>query len=177
MLKLMRYQRGRGWPLVRRAFLGLLAGGVVTTSLAGAQASSPSTTLVVLVDGSKNPELISDDLALRHFLLAVAAHEQPSQAESDRQDAQLTPLGLSGPDRQELTRQLGLMTTQLEALEAESDGSGASPSDVRARRNSLIAQTAASVRKALSADGWARLNSYVTQSVKKKVKIYGLATK
>ena len=62
----------------------------------------PTTKLVVLVDGAKNPEQIPDDLAYRHFLVAVATHEKPSAEESGRQKAQLAPLGLAEADRQQL---------------------------------------------------------------------------
>jgi len=67
-----------------RAFVG--------TTGALAQSSSFVTQLVVVVDGSTNPELIPEALAYQHFFLAVASHEQPSAQETLRQDAQLAPL-------------------------------------------------------------------------------------
>ena len=136
------------------------------------------TSLVVLVDGSKHPEQIPDDLAYRHYFLAVATHEQPSAEEQERQKAQLAPLGLSEPDRQQIVLQLGRMTTQLEAIEAEreaSDGTDAALAGFSVRRDALLSQKAASVRGALSADGASRLGRYITESVKGKIKIYGSA--
>jgi len=144
-----------------------------------APGSNPGVTnLVVLVDGSKHPEQIPDDLAYRHYFLAVATHEQPSAEEQERQKAQLAPLGLSEPDRQQIVLQLGRMTTQLEAIEAAreaSDGTDAALASFRVRHDAVVSQTASSVRGALSADGASRLSRYITETVKGKIKIYGSA--
>lgn len=165
--------------------LMLLAGFALNAQNAapGSAAGSPQgvtqvTKLVVLVDGSKHPEQIPDDLAYRHYFLAIATHEQPSAEEQARQKAQLAPLGLSELDRQQLAQQLGRMTTQLEAIEAEmeaSDGTDAVLAAFKARHNALVSQTAATVRGALSPDGLSRLSRYIAESVKGKIKIYGSA--
>ena len=136
------------------------------------------TSLVVLIDGSKHPEQIPDDLAYRHYFLAIATHEQPSADEQERQKAQLAPLGLSELDRQQIVQQLGRMTTQLKAIEAArevSDGTDAALAGFRERHDALVSQTAASVRGALSADGASRLSRYIVETVKGKIKIYGSA--
>jgi hypothetical protein len=178
MLSVRQYFPSAGWFLAPFALSGLLATNAWTASGAGAQESSPVTKLVVVVDGSKSPEQIPDDLAWRHFLLALAAHAQPSAQEKNRQKAQFAPLGLSDADRQELVHQLGLMTAQLEAIDAErqaSDGSDVSVAGFKARYDAAVSQAVASVRAALSDDGLIRFSRYIADTVKRNIKIYGSA--
>ncbi len=166
-------------PLILLGHFALNAQTAATSGTASSpQGAGQITTLVVLVDGSKHPEQIPDDLAYRHYFLAVATHEQPSAGENARQRAQLAPLGLCEADRQQIVQQLGRMITQLDAIEAESeasDGTDAVLAGFKARHDALVSQTTATVRGALSADGASRLSRYIKETVKGKIKIYGSA--
>jgi hypothetical protein len=162
--------------LVPLVLSGLLPFGA--RAVAAAQSADSVTKLVVLVDGSKTPEQISDDLAYQHFFLAVAAHEQPSAEERQRQDAQLAPVGLSQPDRQQVAVALGRLTTQLEAIEAAkeaSDGSVNTLLGFKTQRDAAVSQAVATIQGALSADGASVLGRYITETVKRNIKIYGTA--
>jgi hypothetical protein len=169
-------RRHDGRFLFPLALFGLLACGARPAACGGAQNAGPVTRLVVLVDGSKNPEQITDDLAYQHFFLAVAAHEQPSTDESKRQDAQLSPVGLSQADRQVLTGELGRLTTQLEAIDAAmaaSDGADSTLLGFRTQRDEAVSRTVGTVRSALTSDGASRLSRYIAETVKRNIKIYG----
>jgi hypothetical protein len=135
------------------------------------------TSLVVIVDGSKNPELIPDALAWRHFLTALATHEQPTAQEQLRQQAQFAPLALAKSDAQQIAGLLGKLTTQLEAIEEareNSDGANSTLAALKAQEDAVIANTIAAVKAAVSSDGLSRLSGYIGTTVKGNIKIYGL---
>jgi hypothetical protein len=133
--------------------------------------------LVVQVDGSVNPERIPDDLAWRHFLCAVASHSSPTAAESKLQKAQLIPLGLEASDSQLLTIELGRMQTQIDSIQSSMEttnpGDASSLSALKQQRDALVAQTIVKVNSILSADGLSRLRTYITNTVKRNIVIYG----
>ena len=133
--------------------------------------------LVVQVDGSVNPERIPDDLAWRHFLCAVASHSSPTAAESKLQKAQLIPLGLEASDSQLLTIELGRMQTQIDSIQSSMEttnpGDASSLAALKQQRDALVAQTIVKVNSILSADGLSRLRTYITNTVKRNIVIYG----
>ena len=136
---------------------------------ASAQTSSTITSLVVIVDGSKNPEQIPDALAWRHFLVALATHEQPTAQEQLRQQAQFAPLVLATADAQQIAGLLGKMMTQLEAIEKareNSNGANSTLATLKAQEDAAIASTTAAVQAAVSSDGLSRLSGYIGKTVK-----------
>ena len=160
--------------------LAVVAGFLSAAALPAQNAASPpgaAGQLVVVVDGSKNPEQIPDDLAYRHFLLAVATHEQPTADEQKRQQALLGPVGLADADEKAVALELGKMTTQLQTIQgamAASDGTPATLAAYKAQEDAAVASAVAQVRQALSAGGLASLNQYITGTVKGNIKVYGL---
>ena len=68
-------------PLTLLGYFPLNAQTAAPGATGSPQGVAHVTSLVVLVDGSKHPEQIPDDLAYRHYFLAVATHEQPSAEE------------------------------------------------------------------------------------------------
>ncbi len=161
----------------------VITGFMVPFSLFAQGVTAPPTTtktqLVVIVDGSKNPEQIPTDLAYRHFLLAVAAHEQPTADEQKRQHAFLGAVGLLDADEKAIALELGKMTTQLEAIQearGDSDGTPAALAAFKAQEDALISATIARVRQVVSVDGLSHLDGYITETVKRNIKIYGLPT-
>jgi hypothetical protein len=158
-------------------FGGLLTAFALSAQSTAAPPAGAVTQLVVIVDGSKNPEQIPDNLAYKHFLMAVATHEQPVPEEQKRQEAFLKDVGLSGSDEKTIALALGKMTTQLEAIQAArvaSDGAPASLVALKAQEDALISGVITQVRQALTSEGQLSLNQYVTGTVKKNIKIYGL---
>jgi hypothetical protein len=136
---------------------------------ASAQTSNTVTELVVIADGSKNPELIPDALAWRHFLTAIATHEQPTAQEQLRQQAQFAPLALATADAQQIAGLLGKMMTQLEAIEKareNSNGANSTLATLKAQEDAAIASTTAAVQAAVSSDGLSRLSGYIGKTVK-----------
>ncbi len=138
------------------------------------------TQLVVIVDGAKNPEQISDDLAYRHFLRAVATHEQPTAAERKRQHTFLGAAGLSDSDEKAIALELGKMTTRLEAVQTARSASDGAPATLKAfkdEEDTVISRARARVRQVATAEGLSRLDRYMTNTVKRNIKIYGLPNK
>jgi hypothetical protein len=74
-----------------------LAIGVLSAVISTAQTSHVHT-LSIVVDGSKTPDQIPDDLAYRHFILAVAEHQSPTKDAVERREARLSPIGFSKQD-------------------------------------------------------------------------------
>jgi hypothetical protein len=131
------------------------------------------TQLVVQVDGSVNPERIPDDLAWGHFLCAVANHPFPTASESNRQKAQLAPLGLAAADSQQLTIELSRMLTEIESiqssLELTNPADSAALAALKQQRDALMARTIAKVKSVLSPDGLSRLSNHITNTVKRNI--------
>lgn len=50
--------------------------------------------LSVLVDGSKTPELIPDELAYNHYILTITEHANPTPEEVRRRDSRIHPIHL-----------------------------------------------------------------------------------
>lgn len=146
--------------------------------------SSPGSTaqLPALVDGSKTPDQISDNLAYQHFLTAVAAHPSPSTQEQARQAAQLLPLHLSPADQQGLILVLAPFRTQLDQIEsgiahltnaALGSNTPAQLANLKAQESALLATTLPNLRLSLTSDGVSHLDQYVKTHVKAHIVIYG----
>lgn len=138
-------------------------------------ASGTPVSLPVLVDGSKNPEKISDALAYRHFFAAFAAHPTPTSQELGRQNAQLAPLQLATADRGALVGILGTFRTQLDVIESAAAVAGTPTklASLQSQKSTLVATTLANLKLVLTADGASRIDQYVQTRVKKHIVIYG----
>ena len=138
--------------------------------------------LPVLVDGSKTPDKIPDDLAYHHFFLALAVPASPSAEDQARQLAFLAPVKLSPADQENLIGLLATFRTDLDPIEqarakllaaAPGAGSAAALADLNTRENDLVTSTLAMVRASLTPDGVSRLDKYIKTHVKKRIVIYG----
>jgi hypothetical protein len=147
----------------------------MSTSVTMSTSGTGPGTLPVLVDGSKNPEKISDALAYRHFFASFAAHPTPSSQEQGRQDAQLGPLQLAAADRRALVGILGSFRTQLDVIEkaAAVAGTPAKLASLRTQKSTLATTTLANLKQTLTPDGASRIDQYVQTRVKKHIVIYG----
>jgi hypothetical protein len=137
--------------------------------------SGSSNQLPVLVDGSKTPDKIPDNLAYQHFFAAVAAHPSPSAQELARQNAQLLPLNLSTADRQNLVQALAVFRTGLDPIGAalRSQPTPAQAASLRQQKDELLANARTALSSSLTADGLGKLDEYVKTRVKKHIIIYG----
>ncbi len=161
----------------RSLFVGLLA-----LSVVGAQ-TPPQHSLVPLVDGSKTPDQIPDDLAYRHFILAIAEHQNPSQHEYKRRDTRLDPIGFSKQDHDSCIFALAGLREELDAIEADRKTIQvtAAPGDpgVQSRLTALKSQEGSAIAKVrsalrgLSAAGQALLENYIKVHVKTHIVILG----
>ena len=141
----------------------------------GMSASGSSNQLPVLVDGSKTPDQIPDNLAYHHFFSAVAAHTSPSAKEMARQNAQLLLLNLSAADRQGLVQALAVFRAALDPIEAAllAQPTAAQVASLQQQKDALLASTMTAIRTSLTPDGFGQLDQYVKTHVKQHIIIYG----
>jgi hypothetical protein len=89
----------------------------------------------------------------------------------------LTPLGLAASDSQLLTIELGRMLTQIDPIQASMEttnpGDSAALAALKQQREALVAQTIVKVNSILSPDGLSRLRTYIANTVKRNIVIYG----
>jgi len=71
------------------------------------------------IDGSKNPELIPDDVAYRMVFVGVAEREDSTEAEKARFRAKIASAGLDDEDSEALFRVLAAFQKQVDALNAQ----------------------------------------------------------
>lgn len=153
--------------------------------LAYAQTPSPQSAqspsgLTVAVDGSKTPDQIPDDLAYRHFILAIAEHKNPSTQEYQRREARLAPMGLSPSDHDASIAALAGLRETLDQIQvsrnAISPGDPTASSqfaDLKSQEDAAIGIAVGLLRASLTLDGQARLGSYVRGHVKSRIVILG----
>lgn len=136
----------------------------------GSQGSLP-----VLVDGSKNPQLIPDALAYQHFFTAFAAHPTPTTQEQARQNAQLGPLQLAAADQAALVTTLAGFRVQLDQIVGAVlvATTPAAVAGLQAQKTALAAATLANLKQALTPAGASQLDRYIQTRVKTHIKIYG----
>jgi hypothetical protein len=134
------------------------------------------------IDGSKNPELIPDDVAYRLVLLAVAEPENASDAQKARFRAKIASAGLKEEDTEAFRVILGALQKQLDALSAQAAQIMArdplplpgTPDyqqlvDLSKQRDPVFVEAMSALPARLSADGVAKLQAYV-QNAKRGMK-------
>jgi hypothetical protein len=130
------------------------------------------------VDGAKNPELIPDDVAYRHFISVTAATAAASEEEIRRRDAFVAQLELLPADR---TSYLAALSNVREALiDTEqrlrvSHSNSETVAELRRQRGRILDDAAARVLTSLSPDGVQRVEAHINGHVKKHIRIYGQA--
>lgn len=134
--------------------------------------------LSVVVDGSKTPDRIPDDLAYRHFILAIAEHQNPTQSELTRREMRLAPIDLSKNDHDVCISALTGLRERLDAIEAARAAAFANNTTTRdSALTSLKAQEDAAIAgvrlalRGMSSDGQSRLDGYIKTHVKRCIRI------
>jgi hypothetical protein len=155
---------------------------------AGTQAVVGAHALPLSVDGAKNPELVPDPLAYRHFFLStIPPDNAPAESTSKRQELRLTKLGLEGQDREDYVRAMGQARESLASIAVQRASWSDPPLDTATSRVMLkrLAEQEAQVfedtrrllQYSLTTEGFGRLEAYVRGSVKQKIRIYGSTTR
>ena len=120
--------------------------------------------LDVIVDGSKNPALIADEVAYRHFLLSIAEHQNPTPKEWRRREARLKGIGLSKADHDLLLQHLNGFHEQL-------NGIGST-----AERHVLLDASASALKARLSQHGSTALDKYIQTHIKSHITVFRVST-
>jgi hypothetical protein len=136
-------------------------------------------TIPIVVDGSKNPELVPDSVAYRHFIMAASIPDRPNKDELARrigiirsmrlgdQDAKALVAALRGV-RDELNRIAEDKTVQAGAL--STPGARAM---FKAQRDTVFTGAQARLLGGLSQEGHETVQKFVREHVKTQIKIYG----
>ena len=143
----------------------------------------PASLLRVAVDGATDPEAVPDDLAYRHFLMALAVARTAPSAQVARRDALLATVSLSAADQAamktaliEVRERLDHVSQRRRQFTPESVVSVAAQValvDLRREENEIIAVARARVESALSVEGFVALDRHIQDHVKRRIVIYG----
>ena len=161
----------------------LLAGGGSVSNGAATRSSTAPHRMVrptpqnLLIDGSKTPQLISDALAYRHFLSAVATTKDAGVTSARRTDAIIRTIGLTAADSQVFIDRLDTLRRSLDAAQARSVANPHVPgrgSILRRARDAALDETAECLEGELSREGRTLLANYVRNTVKSRIRVYQL---
>lgn len=132
------------------------------------------------VDGAKTPELVPDDVAYRHFIMAAAAPDNPTSEEASRRAGYVARLGLSADDRGRALSALRSVRDNLDALKREqalltdnSPESRAARMVIKNKKDAILKDAVTRLRSSVSAEGSNRVHTFVLEHVKRHVRIYG----
>lgn len=135
---------------------------------------------VTVVDGAQHSELIPDATAYRLYLLTVSTSPNPADEERTRKNAHLGMIRLQDKDRQQLAIVLTDFKSQYASLigryndtaaAAQANGQRSDPTLLFQQRDDLVQATRDALKRALSADGMLRLDTYV-KNQKRSMKMY-----
>lgn len=126
------------------------------------------------IDGAKNPELIPDEAAYQVVFLALAEHENATEAEKARFHGKIAAARLSSDDEQALFAILAAFQKQMEAVQAQVSAiMAANPiphpnsvgyqelMDLSKQYKAVFAEAMSAVPAKLSAEGVAKLDAHV----------------
>jgi hypothetical protein len=146
----------------------------------GQAATMPHDTLPVVIDGEKTPELIPDAVAARHFVIAAAQPDKPSDGDIARRRALLFTVGFSKDDQAAVIHALATVGDQLAAFEQErrqlSRGAPASRAAImtlKQQRDAVLEGAHTRIHSTLSAEGVVRYETFLREHMKNRIKIFG----
>jgi hypothetical protein len=122
--------------------------------------------------------LIPDDLAYRHFLMAVAEHTNASGEEIRRRESRLLPLRFSKQDHDFFISALETVREKLDEIDSDRSTLNNAASEsaletLKRQEDSALTGAAERVRSALTPAGLASLDEYIRETVKRQIVIYG----
>jgi len=125
-------------------------------------------TLPMAVDGAQTPDVIPDDLAYRHFIMAAAENQNASVEEISRRDALLSRVGLSKEDHDYFIIALTNLREQLDEIDRArtelATGSSTSESaldQLRLQQNQILDDARIRLLNSLSLEGATRLGMHI----------------
>jgi hypothetical protein len=132
------------------------------------------------VKGSENPELISDDIAYRHFIKATAYTTSAEQLE--RRHFFLARARLDPADRNAYTNAVGRVATEIdEVARQRQTGAGLLPQatlqSLKGTEDEAFASARRRIRAALSPQGVARLDAHINEYIKPRISLYSWSMK
>lgn len=133
----------------------------------------------IRIDGAATPELISDELAYRHFLAAIASG---GPADLERRSPLIMSLGLSPTDQTALLSTVEALQERLSDIEhrrrvAELDATGdGSLTRLRRERLGSLNRARDEVRARLDPAGAAKLDAHVRDRIKSRIVVYDYPT-
>lgn len=138
-------------------------------------------TVAPLVDGSEQPELIPDDVAIRAFMQTIRVPLDPDTAALKRLNAQVDRIDLSHADMQILVHELGILDARAQEQEARVEAALPSPAADRsaiahyrgeqAKLRLLMEEHYQQLLGSLSPGGAVKLQEHLWY-VKSRIKIY-----
>jgi hypothetical protein len=134
----------------------------------GERVSMTTSSVPVAVDGAVQPDAIPDQVALRHLLVAAAVSDDADRPSIVRRESILSGLNLAAADRVALLRTLKDLAAQLDSIKTQPDALTA-----KSTRDSSLNAAQTNVGTALSAEGLTKLEAYLREHVKPRIKIYG----
>jgi hypothetical protein len=142
-------------------------------------AVEPSQLPVALI-GADRPEAISDALAMRLFIRAIAVSASASADEVRRRDALLSNVGFSEADYARFVQALQSVKDQLNDIERARGGYSVTNNShlptldlLRTQERDLLDSAAGTVLMELGADGRAKFQRFIRERVKRRITIYG----
>jgi hypothetical protein len=135
-------------------------------------------TLPLTVDGAETPERIPDELAYRHFILAIALPDSPSPEQRERRDVVLGRIGLSEEDYNAVLEALAGVRNDLDIIDEEITtlrprSPHARFEGLRVQRESILDYARNRMHERLSAEGSLALQDHIRDFVKRQIRIYG----
>jgi hypothetical protein len=124
-----------------------------------------------LIDGAVHPELISDSIAYRLYLVAVSTRPNPDEAEQTIQRVQVMRTGLVDTDQQTFISILSDFRANYDALVADYNAAAKADNttDVHTllkKLDDLVQSTRDTIEVRLSARGAAKLHAFVVSEKK-----------
>jgi hypothetical protein len=129
------------------------------------------------VDGSKNPERVSDYTAYRQFIITAAARNGSSDQDRKHRRAFIRRIGLSAGDEAVLDAALRNVLERLDSVSAQKQSLGAAAPEatqtaLRQQEEAVLEGANRRIRAFLSKEGWRQLEQFVRQQVKPTIKVF-----
>jgi hypothetical protein len=153
--------------LVMLLFVSQLSGAVLALPQSPQPASPPAPTVAVPrqhgpIDGSRNPELISEEQAAVMIISALVIPSNPTEMQERRFQMFTERIGLGGRDKTTLRREMNRLHELLTPIETQLSAARDALALIEARR-SLREESYKSLIASLSSGGAKRLRKYVEE--------------
>jgi hypothetical protein len=143
-----------------------------------------ASSLPVVVDGSRDPELVPDAVAYRHLFSTTTVPSNASTEQVKRQLSRLAPVGFDDTDRDTYVQHMQSLRGTLDSIAADRapwsslEAAGTATGQVVLknsieREKQVFEGTRQLLQIALTQNGVQRLELYARNHVKRHIKIYG----